>query len=41
MPRQPQSQQSMNSGAQSQPTSSLELYRAIWDLPKDWYPKKN
>ena len=30
MPRQPQSQQSQNSGPQSQPTSSKDLYRAIW-----------
>jgi ubiquitin len=30
MPRQPQSQQSQQSGAQSQPTSSKDLYRAIW-----------
>ena len=30
MPRQPQSYQSQQSGAQSQPTSSKDLYRAIW-----------
>ncbi len=39
MPRQPGS--ALNEIPYSQPTSSLELYRAIWDLPKDWYPKKN
>jgi ubiquitin C len=30
MPRQPQSHQSQTSGAQSQPSSSKDLYRAIW-----------
>ena len=37
MPRQPGSQQN----SCSQPTSSLDLYRAIWDLPPTWQPKKN
>jgi ubiquitin len=30
MPRQPQAQSSINSGTASQPTSSKDLFRAIW-----------
>ena len=30
MPRQPQSQHSAQSGAQSQPVSSKDLFRLIW-----------